>query len=176
MRAVVIVVVSKKIELSASIGQREEDLDVQALVAQPSVEAPDVAVFHRTSRPNEVQIDLVSIRPEIHGLAGELRAVVHSDRLWRAATGEDSIERRSHLFAADGRIGMQQDNVRYPESPLPCVPASPSSRSPRRCRGPRPAAFSQFQNGLVFGFWAKVHLSFDPKLHLCDDGWRAKSL
>jgi hypothetical protein len=45
VRLVVIVVVEPDSQLAPGIGQAEEHLHVQALVAQPSVEALDVAVL-----------------------------------------------------------------------------------------------------------------------------------
>ena len=47
-------------------GEREEDLDVQAFIAQPSVKRLDVTVLHRFARTNEVQLQAELIRPPVH--------------------------------------------------------------------------------------------------------------
>ena len=47
VRAVVVVVPPPQMQLPAGVGQGEEDLHVQTLVAQLAVEAFDVAVLHR---------------------------------------------------------------------------------------------------------------------------------
>jgi len=67
----VVVVLSPQRQLMASVGHTEEDLHVQALVAQSAVEALDVAVLDRSFWPDEVQVHRILIRPQICGLAGK---------------------------------------------------------------------------------------------------------
>jgi len=74
---VVVVVVEPECQLPAGIGQAEEYLHVQALIAQSSVEALDVAVLDRPPWPDEVQMYSVQISPVIHSFTGELGSVVH---------------------------------------------------------------------------------------------------
>jgi len=62
----VVVIVKPKCQLATGIGQGEEDLHVQALVAQPAVEALDVAVLHGPSWPDEVQMHTVAVGPQIY--------------------------------------------------------------------------------------------------------------
>ncbi len=71
-----VVIVVPQGQLAASIGQREEDLHVQALVAQSSVEALEVAVFDRAPRPDEIQVHSVLISPEIRRSARELGSII----------------------------------------------------------------------------------------------------
>src|ERR1700728_363466 len=111
VRTVMVVIVVPEGQLAASIGQREEDLHVQALVAQSPVEALDIAVLDRPSRPDEIQMHAVPVSPEVHGPAGELGPVVDGDRLSGTTTGDDNIECRSHPLSAEGVIGMEQQTL-----------------------------------------------------------------
>jgi hypothetical protein len=76
----------------SSIGEGEEHLHVQALVAQLAVERFDIAVLDRLARADEVQMNTVLVGPVIQRLAGELAPVVDRDRLRRTAQGDDLIE------------------------------------------------------------------------------------
>ena len=80
-----VVVVAPAVELLARIGQTEEDLHVQAFVAQLAVETLNVAVPDRLARPDEVQMHSVLIGPQVPCLTSELRSVIDGDRLRRAS-------------------------------------------------------------------------------------------
>ena len=62
----VVVVLTSQRQLVASVGHTEEDLHVQAPVAQSAVEALDITVFDGSSWPNEVRVHCVPIGPQIH--------------------------------------------------------------------------------------------------------------
>ena len=62
-RPPVVVVVPPRREHLSDLGQRAEDLDVQALVAQASIEALDEVVLRRSSRPDERQLRAAPARP-----------------------------------------------------------------------------------------------------------------
>lgn len=81
VRAVVVVIAAPEIQLAPCIGQVEEHLHVQALVAKPTVEALDIAVLDRAPWADEVQMYTVPVGLVIKRLARELCAVVHSDGL-----------------------------------------------------------------------------------------------
>ena len=83
----VVVVAPPVIQLSPGVSQVEEDLDVQALVAQLAVEALDVAVLHWSAWADEVQVHTVAIRPVIERLTGELCSVAPHE-----APGEEEFE------------------------------------------------------------------------------------
>lgn len=63
-----VVVLLPALKLLPCVGQGEEDLHVQAFVPQLAVEAFDLTVLDRSSRPDAVQVDAVGIGPEIRGL------------------------------------------------------------------------------------------------------------
>jgi hypothetical protein len=53
-----VVILPPALELVAHVGEREEDLDVQAFITQSPVERFDVAVLHRLAGSNEVELSL----------------------------------------------------------------------------------------------------------------------
>jgi len=65
----------------------EVTMKEQTLVAELTVEALHVAVFHRASGRDEVQLHLVFVGPLIDHLAGKLGAVVDHNRVRFAASG-----------------------------------------------------------------------------------------
>ena len=60
---VVVIVLVPALQLPPCIGQREEDLYVQALVPQLAIKALDITVLDRPSRPNEIQVYAVRVSP-----------------------------------------------------------------------------------------------------------------
>src|SRR5260370_29788200 len=76
------------LELVTHVDERKEYLDVQALISQPTVERFDVAVFHRPTRPDEVELHAVLIRPRVHRFACELGPIIDRDRHRRTAFGD----------------------------------------------------------------------------------------
>src|ERR1700743_3215155 len=68
--------------------QGAEPAYVEALVAQPAVEALDVSVLHRLDRLDVDQADFPLLRPSDHAPRGELRAVVRAQLLRPAALGD----------------------------------------------------------------------------------------
>src|SRR5438552_165451 len=67
------------------IVERTEPARVQALVAQPAVEALDMSVLHRPAGLDVYQPDLPVLGPTQHAPRGELRAVVRAQVLRPAA-------------------------------------------------------------------------------------------
>ena len=102
-----VVIMAPQGQLATGIGQGKKDFHVQALIAQPAVEALDIAVFDRLARTDEVQVHSVVIGPQIHRLTCELGSVIDGDRLRRASQSNDWVERRSDLLSAQRGIGMQ---------------------------------------------------------------------
>ena len=76
MWAVVIVVVAPCRNQMAGMAQGWEQVLVQALIPQSSVEALHEAVLHRLTRRDVVPFDLAVLLPFEHGVTGQLRAVV----------------------------------------------------------------------------------------------------
>ncbi len=75
-----VVVLPPSFDLSTRIVQRGELADVQAFVAQSSVERFYVPVFIRLSRTNEIELDTATPSPVLERLGHELGAVIHRDR------------------------------------------------------------------------------------------------
>ena len=77
----------------AGLGETGEDLLVQALVAQPAVEALDEAVLLRFARGDLAPSEAGAIGPFEDGAAGHLGAVVAGDDRGLAAAGDERVER-----------------------------------------------------------------------------------
>ena len=74
MWTVRIVVDTPVLDLFARVFQRDELIDVQALIAQSSVERLYVPVFSGFSRMREVELRSPLVRPLLERPGGELRA------------------------------------------------------------------------------------------------------
>jgi len=108
-------------QLAAGIGQGEKDFDIQALVAQPAVEALNVSVLHCPTWPDEVQMNTVGVGPEIHRFGGKFGAVVQGDRLRRPSACNDHIQCGGNLLSAEGIVGVKRQA-------LACADRRPSGR------------------------------------------------
>ena len=76
-----VVVAPPEVQLPTSVGQVEEHLDVQALVAQLAVEALAEAVLLGLAGGDVMPADLVLVGPFQDGVGRQFRAVVADDRL-----------------------------------------------------------------------------------------------
>src|ERR1700683_1185395 len=79
VRALQVVVVTPPRQPLSRVVQRAEPLHVQTLIAQPSVEAFDVAVLYRPPGADKAQLDPMLNRPGSPRSPGELTAVVQGD-------------------------------------------------------------------------------------------------
>ena len=86
MRPHLVVVAPPGLDLLPRVGQIEEPVLVQTLVAELAVEALDETVLHGPSGGDEVQLHLILVSPLIHHLTGKLGPVVDHDRLRLAAS------------------------------------------------------------------------------------------
>jgi len=58
VRTMIVVVDSPRLDLPPSVSQRDEDIGVEAFVAQSSVKGLDVAVVDGLPRSNEIELEL----------------------------------------------------------------------------------------------------------------------
>src|SRR5277367_3542420 len=100
MRAFPVILLAPVRQSVAHIVQGPEPAGVEALVAQPSVEALDMAVLHRAARLDMHQPDLPVLRPRQHAPRGELRPVVRAHVL-RTAT---FTSRRMLAWSEDWKV------------------------------------------------------------------------
>ncbi len=124
--------------------QAGEPAFVQALVAEVAVETLDLAVLGGLPQPDEVQLHVTVIGPGIECLAGELRAIVADDQLWRAALDDELLEdaRDTRRRSRCRRRGPPRPLVRQrarPRDPLRW-PLSPAGVMPARSREAEGAA------------------------------------
>src|SRR5277367_3793607 len=78
MRAFPVILLAPTCQGASYIVQGAEPARVEALVAEPPVEAFDVAVLHRATRLDVHQPDLPILRPCQHAPRGKLRPVVRA--------------------------------------------------------------------------------------------------
>ena len=86
--------------------QIDEDVFVEALVTQLSVETFDVRVLDRLSRLNESQPYVVLVCPGIHRSADEFRAVIDGDDFRQPTGGSESIQNSSNAQPWQGMIDL----------------------------------------------------------------------
>lgn len=72
-------------------------MQVQAFVLERSLEGSDGAVVGRFSRPAEVDLYLVVVRPNIQQPPGELAAVVRKKESWRLPLSNQPIQYRDDI-------------------------------------------------------------------------------
>src|SRR5215831_18475109 len=107
VRSQEVVVLLPPRQLLPHILEREEYLDVQALVPEPSVEALDETILHGFPRSNNIQLDPMTIGPGIHDATGEFAPVVHGDRTWGATLEHQGFQGCGHLLPCERLIGDQ---------------------------------------------------------------------
>ncbi len=74
-------------------------MDVEAFVAQRTVERLDEAIIGWLAWPAEIDLGLVVIGPAIEHLAGEFDAIVDKQKFWRSPFFDNPVQRRHHVFA-----------------------------------------------------------------------------
>ncbi len=79
--------------------EREELAQVQAFIAEPFVDRLDEPVVRGFARPGEIQRDTPRKGPRVECLRGELRAVIHRDRLQPAVPRRMATQRRRDVGA-----------------------------------------------------------------------------
>ena len=62
-----IVIMAPGLEHALRFDRRREDMRVEAFVAEPAIEAFDERILNRAARSNELETDVVRIRPRVHG-------------------------------------------------------------------------------------------------------------
>ena len=80
--------------------QRVEDLSLEQLVSQLSVERLDVTVLPGASRLDEESFDVQSLEPIANGFSCEFRSVVGADVLRSPSPGEQFGESMKHVAAS----------------------------------------------------------------------------
>ena len=93
MRAVGVVAPAPALDVELRIAEREKPVLIQALVAQPTVEAFDVTVLNRFAGLNEQQLDAVIRRPRIERATPKLAAIVEREAHRLAARRDHGVQR-----------------------------------------------------------------------------------
>lgn len=92
MRAAAVVVVAPFGDQLAGVAERAERRLVEALVAQPAVEALHERVLDRLAGLDVVPVDATLLLPGENGRRCQLSAIVADDQMRLAATADDRVE------------------------------------------------------------------------------------
>lgn len=82
VRSALIVIDTPGFDLCFGVLDRQELMDVQALIPQPPVKRFNERVFHGFTWANEIELYTTTISPVFEGARHELGAVVDGDRAW----------------------------------------------------------------------------------------------
>ena len=72
---------------------------IQALRAEPPIQAFHEPILSRLAGLNKRQLDATVLAPEEHRFAGEFRAVIANDVFWRATLVNEPSQEASDLVA-----------------------------------------------------------------------------
>ncbi len=114
MRALAIVLFTPGFYLAPRVVERDEDLLVETLLAQPALERFHEGVLNRLARLDELQPHAGSICPFIHHPAAELGAVVGLDHRRRRARLAQPLQHPGYRHA--GKRCVHLDRQAFPDS------------------------------------------------------------
>jgi len=117
VRTLAVVVLAPCLQRLAHIVESAEPACVQALVAEPSVEALHMAVLHGTTPLDMDQADLALLGPAQHLSRSILWPVVRARAQRRAALCDQPIQHPRHASGPQAGIGLQRQTLageRYP--------------------------------------------------------------
>src|SRR5260221_11413292 len=92
MRPFPIVLDAPRFDLVPRIVERNEDVFIQAFLAQPCIEALDVRVLNRLARFDELQLYAMLIGPLVERPAAQLGTVIRLNRQGQSTRGAQSLQ------------------------------------------------------------------------------------
>ena len=92
MRAAIVVIAAPSAKRQARMGEVIEDLFIEELVAQESVEAFDEGVLHRLAGRDIMPANASVVLPIEHCAAGQLCPIVTDDHLRLAVEPDERVE------------------------------------------------------------------------------------
>src|SRR5579871_5951657 len=107
MRSQGIVVVTPGLKFFPNINEAEKEVNVQAFVPEPAVEAFHEAVLDRPSRPYKIELNPCLVDPGIHGPAAKLSAIVDGYGHRQASGSGEPLKAKDHLLARKGEVGPE---------------------------------------------------------------------
>src|SRR5208337_1444411 len=111
MRPLAVVLLPPACQGTPYIIQRAEPVRVEALVAQPSVEAFHMTILHRPSRLDVHQPNLPVLCPAQHAPRGELRAVVRAHVLRPATLLDQPLQHTRYASRAQAGVGLKRQTL-----------------------------------------------------------------
>ncbi len=86
--------------------QIQEPVLIQALLAQPSVEALDEGVLYRLARPDELELHTPQMRPLIQGPARKLRPVIYANRSRKPTVPGHTVQDLRHSSSRQRKVKL----------------------------------------------------------------------
>src|SRR5216683_7166288 len=114
VRPFAIVFDSPPLDFATRIVERDEDLLVQSLLAQPAVEALDEGVLDRFSRLDELQLNAALVGPLIEYAAGKFRPVVALNHCRQSAPATQPFQYSLHPLAGEREVDLDGQTLPTP--------------------------------------------------------------
>ena len=107
VRAVAVIILPPLLDETPGFCQGNENILVQAFIAEPSVETFHETVIGRFPRPTVLQANIMFLRPFIQGVACELRPIVRKESAWQASLQPKALQHLNHPLAGKRYIHFQ---------------------------------------------------------------------
>ena len=104
---VAVIILPPLLDETSSFCQGNENILVQAFIAEPSVETFHETVIGRFPRPTVLQANIMFLRPFIQGVACELRPIVRKESAWQASLQPKALQHPNHPLAGKRYIHFQ---------------------------------------------------------------------
>ena len=104
---VAIIILAPLLDETPGFCQGNENILVQAFIAEPSVETFHETVIGRFPRPTMRQANAMFLRPCIQGMACELRPIVRKESAWQASLQPKALQHLNHPLAGKRYIHFQ---------------------------------------------------------------------
>ena len=104
---VAIIILAPLLDETPGFCQGNENILVQAFIAEPSVETFHKTVICGVSGPTMRQANAMFLRPFIQGVACKLRAIVRKKPAWQASLQPKALQHLNHPLAGKRYIHSQ---------------------------------------------------------------------
>lgn len=98
VRPILLVVHALGLHDGMDLVQGGEPVDIEAFIAQRSVERLDEAVVRRLAGPAEVDLGVVAVSPQVELLSGKFTAIVDEQTFWRGPLCDETRECRRYML------------------------------------------------------------------------------
>ena len=107
VRAVAVIILPPLLDETPGFCQGNENILVQAFIAEPSVETFHKTVICGFPWPTMREANAMFLRPYIQGMTCELRAIVRKESAWQASLQPKALQHLNHPLAGKRYIHFQ---------------------------------------------------------------------